>query len=82
MLTLIRRGWYTISVLSSVGAITPIGNNAKNHWDNLLKGVSGADKISRFDTTKFKTDFACEIKDYDALNYFDKKQSRKLGENL
>jgi len=65
-------------VITGLGAITPIGNDAKNYWDNLLNGVSGADKISRFDTTKFKTDFACEIKNYDALNYFDRKESRKL----
>lgn len=65
-------------VITGLGAITPIGNEAKYYWDNLLKGVSGADKISRFDTTKFKTDFACEVKGYDVLNYFDKKESRKL----
>ena len=65
-------------VITGIGAITPIGNDVENYWDNLLNGVSGADKISRFDTTKFKTDFACEIKDYDALNYFDRKESRKL----
>ena len=65
-------------VITGLGAITPIGNDAKYYWDNLLDGVSGADKISRFDTTKFKTDFACEIKNYEALNYFDRKESRKL----
>jgi len=65
-------------VITGLGAITPIGNDAKSYWDNLLNGVSGADKITRFDTTKFKTDFACEIKNYDSLNYFDRKESRKL----
>lgn len=65
-------------VVTGLGAITPIGNDAKFYWDNLLKGVSGANKISRFDTTKFKTYFACEVKNYNALNYFDKKESRKL----
>ncbi|MGM0933423.1 MAG: beta-ketoacyl-ACP synthase II [Bacteroidota bacterium] len=65
-------------VITGLGAITPIGNDAKSYWDNLLNGISGADKITRFDTTKFKTDFACEIKNYDALNYFDRKESRKL----
>jgi len=64
-------------VITGLGAITPIGNDAKFYWDNLLNGVSGANKISRFDTTKFKTDFACEVKNYNALNYFDKKESRK-----
>ncbi|TYB77511.1 beta-ketoacyl-ACP synthase II [Bizionia saleffrena] len=65
-------------VITGLGAITPIGNNTKDYWNNLLDGVSGADKISRFDTTQFKTNFACEIKNYDALNYFDRKESRKL----
>jgi 3-oxoacyl-[acyl-carrier-protein] synthase II len=65
-------------VITGLGAITPIGNDVKCYWDNLLNGVSGANKISRFDTTKFKTDFACEVKNYDALNYFDRKESRKL----
>ncbi|GGG43843.1 beta-ketoacyl-ACP synthase II [Bizionia arctica] len=65
-------------VITGLGAITPIGNNIQNYWDNLLNGVSGADKISRFDTGKFKTDFACEVKNYDALNYFERKESRKL----
>tara|TARA_R110002033_G_scaffold72897_1_gene124146 strand:- start:97517 stop:98764 length:1248 start_codon:yes stop_codon:yes gene_type:complete len=65
-------------VITGVGAITPIGNNAKYYWNNLLNGISGAEKISRFDTSKFKTNFACEIKNYDALNYFDRKESRKL----
>lgn len=65
-------------VITGLGAITPIGNDARHYWDNLLDGVSGANKISRFDTAKFKTDFACEIKNYDALNYFDRKESRKL----
>ncbi|SIS73487.1 3-oxoacyl-[acyl-carrier-protein] synthase II [Zobellia uliginosa] len=65
-------------VITGLGAITPIGKNVKEYWDNLLKGVSGANKITRFDANKFKTQFACEIKDYDALNYFDRKEARKL----
>ncbi|QES90147.1 beta-ketoacyl-ACP synthase II [Rhizosphaericola mali] len=65
-------------VITGLGAITPIGKNTKEYWNNLLNGVSGADKITRFDTTNFKTQFACEIKNYDALEYFDKKEARKM----
>ncbi|MBQ0732724.1 beta-ketoacyl-ACP synthase II [Aquimarina celericrescens] len=65
-------------VITGLGAITPIGKNVEQYWENLLKGVSGANKITRFDASKFKTQFACEIKDYDALNYFDRKEARKL----
>ncbi|WP_075344618.1 beta-ketoacyl-ACP synthase II [Tenacibaculum agarivorans] len=65
-------------VITGLGAITPIGKNTKEYWNNLLNGVSGANKITRFDTSKFKTKFACEIKDYDPLDYFDRKESRKL----
>ncbi|PZP43951.1 MAG: beta-ketoacyl-[acyl-carrier-protein] synthase II [Pseudopedobacter saltans] len=65
-------------VITGLGAITPIGKNIQDYWKNLLDGTSGADKITRFDTSKFKTQFACEIKDYDPLNYFDRKEARKL----
>ncbi|APZ47375.1 beta-ketoacyl-[acyl-carrier-protein] synthase II [Polaribacter reichenbachii] len=65
-------------VITGLGAITPIGKNVKQYWENLLKGISGANKITRFDASKFKTQFACEIKDYDALDYFDRKEGRKL----
>ncbi|SDS92377.1 3-oxoacyl-[acyl-carrier-protein] synthase II [Maribacter dokdonensis] len=65
-------------VITGLGAITPIGNKVESYWKNLLKGVSGADKITRFDTTNFKTDFACEVKNYNPLDYFDRKESRKL----
>lgn len=65
-------------VITGIGAITPIGKNAKQYWENLLKGVSGANKITRFDASKFKTQFACEIKDYDPLDHFDRKEARKL----
>lgn len=51
-------------VITGLGAITPIGKNVKHYWENLLKGVSGANKITRFDSSKFKTQFACEITDY------------------
>jgi len=65
-------------VITGLGAITPIGNTTKEYWNNLLNGVSGADKITRFDTTNFKTQFACEIKNYEALDYFDRKEARKM----
>ncbi|GAB1856424.1 beta-ketoacyl-ACP synthase II [Flavobacteriaceae bacterium MHTCC 0001] len=65
-------------VITGLGAITPIGKNTKKYWNNLLNGVSGANKITRFDASKFKTQFACEIKDYDPLDYFNRKEARKL----
>jgi len=65
-------------VITGLGAITPIGNNVKDYWENLLKGKSGANKITRFDSSKFKTQFACEIKDYNPLDFFDRKEARKL----
>lgn len=65
-------------VITGLGAITPIGNKVESYWKNLLKGISGADKITRFDTTNFKTNFACEVKNYNPLDYFDRKESRKL----
>ena len=65
-------------VITGIGAITPIGNTAPEYWDNLCKGVSGAGKITRFDSTKLKTHIACEIKGYDSEAYFDRKESRKL----
>jgi len=61
-----------------MGALTPIGNNLQDYWKGLVDGVSGAGLITHFDTTKFKTKFACEIKNYDPANYFDRKESRKM----
>ncbi|SHK01595.1 beta-ketoacyl-ACP synthase II [Epilithonimonas mollis] len=68
-------------VVTGFGAITPIGNNAKEYWENLLKGESGAAPITLFDSTNFKTKFACEVKNFDALNYFDKKEAKKMDRN-
>ncbi|MEM6813013.1 MAG: beta-ketoacyl-ACP synthase II [Bacteroidota bacterium] len=65
-------------VITGLGAITPIGKNIKEYWNNLLNGVSGANRIARFDASKFKTQFACEIKDFEPLDYFDRKEARKL----
>ena len=65
-------------VVTGLGAITPLGKNVPDYWDGLTNGVSGADCIQQFDCTKFKTRFACEVKDFDPLNYFDRKEARKL----
>ncbi|MDR2621747.1 MAG: beta-ketoacyl-ACP synthase II [Dysgonamonadaceae bacterium] len=65
-------------VVTGLGAITPIGNNVKDTWESLVNGVSGARPITLFDTTDFKTKFACEIKDFDPSNYFDRKEAKKL----
>lgn len=65
-------------VVTGLGALTPLGNNLDTYWANLIKGVSGAGPITRFDPEKFKTQFACEVKDYDPLNYFDRKEVRKM----
>jgi len=65
-------------VVTGLGAVTPLGNSVPELWNNLVKGVSGAAPITRFDTTLFKTQFACEVKDFDATKYFDRKEVRKL----
>jgi 3-oxoacyl-[acyl-carrier-protein] synthase II len=65
-------------VVTGLGALTPLGNTASDFWNNLIAGKSGAAPITRFDTTKFKTKFACELKGYDPLNYFEKAEIRKM----
>jgi 3-oxoacyl-[acyl-carrier-protein] synthase II len=65
-------------VVTGMGAITPIGKTLDEYWNNLVQGVSGAAPITRFDTTHFKTKFACEVKDYKATDYFDRKEARKM----
>jgi 3-oxoacyl-[acyl-carrier-protein] synthase II len=65
-------------VVTGIGALTPIGNNLNDYWKNLLDGVSGADLITLFDAAKFKTRFACELKNFDPLSFLDKKEARKL----
>ncbi len=65
-------------VVTGLGAITPLGNTVDEFWNNLIEGKSGAAPITRFDATKFKTKFACEIKGYDPLNYFEKQEVRKI----
>ncbi|MBM3441283.1 MAG: beta-ketoacyl-ACP synthase II [Bacteroidetes bacterium] len=65
-------------VVTGIGAITPIGNTALDYWQGLLQGVSGADAITLFDATKFRTRFACEVKGFDPVAYLDRKEARKL----
>jgi len=65
-------------VVTGLGALTPLGNNLHEFWDGLKNGVSGSAMITRFDTEKFKTKFACEIKDYDYKKYFDRREANKL----
>ncbi|WP_299158818.1 beta-ketoacyl-ACP synthase II [uncultured Eudoraea sp.] len=65
-------------VVTGLGALTPIGNNIEQYWQGLKEGKSGSAPITYFDTEKFKTKFACELKNFDAQNYFDRKEARKL----
>lgn len=64
-------------VITGLGALTPIGNNVNDFWQSLVNGVSGAATITRFDASKFKTKFACELKNFDPLNYIEKAEARK-----
>ena len=65
-------------VITGLGALTPIGNNVSDYWSNLIKGVSGADHITRFDASLFKTQFACEVKGFDPESIMSRKEARKL----
>ncbi|MBP3790132.1 MAG: beta-ketoacyl-ACP synthase II [Prevotella sp.] len=65
-------------VVTGLGAVTPVGNNPQEMWENLLKGVSGAGPITHFDTTNFKTKFACEVKNLNMEDYLDRKEARKM----
>ncbi|MGZ4097490.1 MAG: beta-ketoacyl-ACP synthase II [Bacteroidia bacterium] len=65
-------------VVTGLGAVTPLGNNVNDYWNNLINGVSGAASITRFDASKFKTRFACEVKGFNPEEYFDRKEARKL----
>ncbi len=65
-------------VVTGLGAITPLGNTVSEYWKNLLAGVSGAAPITNFDPEKFKTKFACEVKNFDPLDYLDRKEARKM----
>jgi 3-oxoacyl-[acyl-carrier-protein] synthase II len=65
-------------VVTGLGALTPLGNNLHEYWEGLKNGVSGSVMITRFNTEKFKTKFACELKNYDSAKYFDRKETNKL----
>jgi 3-oxoacyl-[acyl-carrier-protein] synthase II len=65
-------------VVTGLGTINPIGNNIAEYWESLENGKSGAAKITHFDAAKFKTQFACEVKNFDAKEHFDRKEARKL----
>ncbi|CAL1521511.1 beta-ketoacyl-ACP synthase II [Chitinophaga sp. MM2321] len=65
-------------VVTGLGALTPLGNSVADFWHGLTNGVSGADFIRQFDASKFKTRFACELKNFDPTNYLDKKEARKM----
>ena len=64
-------------VVTGMGALTPIGNTLRQFWDGLISGTSGSNNITHFDATKFKTKFACEVKGYDPLDFFEKKEVRR-----
>lgn len=67
-------------VVTGLGAITPIGNTVAEYWDGLLNGKSGAAPIKQFDASKFKTQFACEVKNFNVEEFIDKKEARKLDQ--
>src|SRR6476620_568093 len=64
-------------VITGVGALTPVGNTVDEYWRSLLAGVSGAGPITKFDTSRFKTKFACEVKNFDPLNFMEKREIGK-----
>jgi 3-oxoacyl-[acyl-carrier-protein] synthase II len=65
-------------VVTGLGTINPLGNSVQEYWTNLLKGVSGAGPITRFDVTEFKTKFACEVKGFDPANVLDRKAAQRM----
>ncbi|HHG85462.1 MAG TPA: beta-ketoacyl-[acyl-carrier-protein] synthase II, partial [Bacteroidetes bacterium] len=65
-------------VVTGLGALTPIGNTVSEYWDGLINGKSGANTITRFDASKFKTQFACEVKDFKVTDYIDRKEARRM----
>lgn len=65
-------------VITGIGALTPLGNSLNDYWTGLINGVSGADMITLFDASKFRTKFACEVKGFDPTQYLDKKEARKI----
>lgn len=65
-------------VVTGIGAVTPLGNTAEETWKNMVAGVSGAGPITHFDASKFKTQFACEVKNFNVGDYIDRKEARKM----
>lgn len=65
-------------VITGLGALTPIGNSLKEYWNGLSNGVSGSANITQFDTSKFKTKFACEVKNFDPTQFIDRKEARRM----
>lgn len=65
-------------VVTGIGCLTPLGNNLEDYWNGLANGVSGADMITQFDASKFRTKFACEVKNFDPTEYMDRKDARKI----
>jgi len=65
-------------VVTGIGALTPIGNNAQEYWQSLTTGVSGAAPITKFNAQKFRTRFACEVKNFEVTNFIEKKEARKM----
>jgi 3-oxoacyl-[acyl-carrier-protein] synthase II len=65
-------------VITGMGALTPMGHSVNEYWDSLVNGISGADMITQFDASKFRTKFACEVKNFDPTKYLDKKEARKI----
>ena len=65
-------------VVTGLGALTPVGNTVSEYWDGLVSGKSGANNITYFDASKFKTQFACELKGFDPQNFMDRKLARKM----
>ena len=67
-------------VVTGLGALTPIGNTLPEYWNSLVNGVSGAARITQFDPEKFKTQFACELKNFNIEDHLDRKEARKLDQ--
>ncbi|MFN7013008.1 MAG: beta-ketoacyl synthase N-terminal-like domain-containing protein, partial [Bacteroidia bacterium] len=65
-------------VVTGLGAITPLGNNVQDYWTGLINGVSGAGRITHFDASKFKTQFACEVKGFNPEDYFERKEVKRV----
>ena len=65
-------------VVTGLGALTPVGNTVPETWENIKNGVSGAGPITHFDASKFKTQFACEVKNFKATDFIDRKEARKM----